>query len=267
MSRKSTKPTSKRKHPKPKGFPLVRAHVRRIPPNRRADAAHFGKERRVDDLRPDDFEDFRKALSKSLGVVALRNEINRVRIILKYAFAMTYLAINTGCGNTDIGNLPNSAINFAGGWLDYPRPKTQMRDASSCGPPFAHVAFTGGSRGRGQRSGVATWAWTRCQPRARRRRAADSIAACRRDPAGDGTWDAASPNPAHEAHSRRRPNEWSRFVDASPIRSPPTAPCAACSQLGNPKNPEKRKCARQFTLRHTIAEKCDILRDRREVFA
>jgi hypothetical protein len=115
---------------------------------------HFGRERRVDDLRPDDFEDFPKALSKSLGLAALRNEINRVRIILKYAFdnrlidrpvaygqgfdkpsarmlrkakheaganlfeadevrrildatdpvvrAMTYLAINTGCGNTEI---------------------------------------------------------------------------------------------------------------------------------------------------------------------
>lgn len=259
MSRKSTKPTCKRKHPKPKGFPLTYnscgqwskkvtlpngkkktfyfgpvadpdAALERFnrewpflkegrtpPPVDTGDGcslmklcnafltakkakldsgelsghtfggyhqtaermlAHFGKERRVDDLRPDDFEDFRKALSKSLGVVALRNEINRVRIILKYAFdnrlidrpvaygqgfdkpsarmlrkakheaganlfeadevrrildaadpvvrAMTYLAINTGCGNTDIGNLPKSAIDWATGWLDYPRPKTQI---------------------------------------------------------------------------------------------------------------------------------------------
>ena len=58
-------------------------------------------------------------------------------------------------------------------------------------------------------------------PHACRRRAADSIAARpSRDPEVT-AQDAAPPNPAHEAHSRRRPNEWSRFVDASPIRRPP----------------------------------------------
>ncbi len=140
--------------------------------------AYFGKDRRVDDIRPDDFEGYRKTLSKTLGVVTLKNEINRSRIILKYAFdqrlidrpvaygqgfdkpsarmirkarteagpnmleagelrrildaadpvlrAMTFLAINGGLGNTDIANLPKSAIDFAGGWLDFPRPKTQI---------------------------------------------------------------------------------------------------------------------------------------------
>jgi len=148
--------------------------------------AHLGKERRVDDLRPDEFEDLRKTLSNSLGVVALRSEINRVRIILKSAFdnrlidrpvaycqgfdkpsarmlrkakheaganvfeadevrrildaadaivrVMTYLAINTGCGNTDIGSLPKSAIDWATGWLDYPRPKTQIARRVKRGP-------------------------------------------------------------------------------------------------------------------------------------
>ena len=47
---------------------------------------HFGGDRRVNDLRPDDFEAFRKSMSKSMGVVALKNEINRCRIILKYAY-------------------------------------------------------------------------------------------------------------------------------------------------------------------------------------
>lgn len=140
--------------------------------------AHFGKERRVDDLRPDDFEGFRKSMTQTLGPVALRNEINRVRIILKYAFdnrlierpvaygqgfdkpaqrvlrkakhdagpnlleadearrildaadpilrAMVYLGVNCGLGNTDVSNLPKTAIDFTGGWIDYPRPKTQI---------------------------------------------------------------------------------------------------------------------------------------------
>lgn len=36
--------------------------------------------------------------------------------------AMTCLAIDTGCENTDIGNLPKSALDFVGGWLDYTWP-------------------------------------------------------------------------------------------------------------------------------------------------
>jgi integrase len=45
----------------------------------------FKKDRRVDDLRPDDFEDFRASLAKRLGVSSLKNEINRVRVLLKFA--------------------------------------------------------------------------------------------------------------------------------------------------------------------------------------
>jgi len=45
----------------------------------------FGKDRRVDDLRPGDFEAFRKRLAKRYGTVTLKNEINRCRIVLKYA--------------------------------------------------------------------------------------------------------------------------------------------------------------------------------------
>src|SRR5439155_23447315 len=40
----------------------------------------FGKERPVDDLGPDDFEQLRAALGKTWGAVALGNEIQRVRV-------------------------------------------------------------------------------------------------------------------------------------------------------------------------------------------
>jgi integrase len=51
---------------------------------------HFGADRRVDDLRPVDFEAFRTKLSagkngKPRNVTTLGNEINRCRVILKYA--------------------------------------------------------------------------------------------------------------------------------------------------------------------------------------
>ena len=46
----------------------------------------FGLNRRVDDLRPNDFEGFRSELASTLGVVTLKNTINQCRIILKYAF-------------------------------------------------------------------------------------------------------------------------------------------------------------------------------------
>jgi integrase len=38
--------------------------------------------------------------------------------------AMLLLAINAGFGNSDVGNLPLSALNLETGWVDYPRPKT-----------------------------------------------------------------------------------------------------------------------------------------------
>ena len=140
---------------------------------------HFGKDRRVDDLRPDDFQEFRWQLSKRLGVVTLRNEINRFRIIFKFAHdqrlidrpvyygqgfdkpavkelrrarnlagprmfeadelrrileaadpivrAMVLLGINCGFGNTDVASLPQSAIDFATGWVSFPRVKTEIR--------------------------------------------------------------------------------------------------------------------------------------------
>ena len=156
---------------------------------------HFGADRRVDDLRPVDFEAFRAKMAKRLGVTSLGNEVNRCRVILKYAGdqrlisqpvyfgqsfdrpskkvqrkarneaeprmftrdelltilaalggkpvkvkgqakpvtikadpqlrAMTLLGLNAGLGVTDCGNLSDSHIDLATGWLDYPRVKTE----------------------------------------------------------------------------------------------------------------------------------------------
>lgn len=140
---------------------------------------HFGRTRRVDDLGPDDFEAYRKRLAKEFSIVTLKNEINRCRIVFRWAYkskkikdevafgesfekpsarmlrksrneagprlftadelrriidaadpwmrAMVLLGINGGLGNTDVANLPKSAIDFKGGWLDYPRPKTEIQ--------------------------------------------------------------------------------------------------------------------------------------------
>jgi integrase len=38
--------------------------------------------------------------------------------------AMILLGVNAGFGNSDCGRLPLSALDFEGGWLDFPRPKT-----------------------------------------------------------------------------------------------------------------------------------------------
>jgi hypothetical protein len=47
---------------------------------------HFGRDRRVEDLRPIDFERFRAELAERFGVSALTNEVNRIRIVFKYVF-------------------------------------------------------------------------------------------------------------------------------------------------------------------------------------
>jgi integrase len=38
--------------------------------------------------------------------------------------AMVLLGVNCGFGNADVGNLPLTALDLDGGWVDYPRPKT-----------------------------------------------------------------------------------------------------------------------------------------------
>ena len=46
----------------------------------------FGKERLIDDLRPEDFESLRSTLAKSRSIVTLGNEVSRARILFKYAY-------------------------------------------------------------------------------------------------------------------------------------------------------------------------------------
>lgn len=51
----------------------------------------FGIDRNIEDLRPDDFERFRESLATRLGVVTLTNEINRCRILFKYAYDQRFI--------------------------------------------------------------------------------------------------------------------------------------------------------------------------------
>ena len=140
--------------------------------------AQFGGHRRVDDLRPDDFQTFRSKLAKRLGVVSVKNEVNRCRTVFKFASdqrlierpvyygqsfdrpskktirkgrieagirlfesdelrkilsacdpvmrALVLLGANCGFGNTDVANLPQSAVDLDEGWIEFPRPKTAI---------------------------------------------------------------------------------------------------------------------------------------------
>jgi len=40
--------------------------------------------------------------------------------------AMILLGLNCGFGNTDVASLPQSAVDLEGGWVDFPRPKTEI---------------------------------------------------------------------------------------------------------------------------------------------
>lgn len=163
---------------------------------------HFRKALRVDRLQPADFEKFRAKLADRYGTVGLRNTINTIRVIFKYAHdqrlipdpvnygqgfdrpsaksvrrarneagprlfeadelrriidflsgvevatgakledgkpevvamarnpqlvAMLLLAANTGFGNSDLANLPKSAVDLSAGWVEFPRVKTEIQ--------------------------------------------------------------------------------------------------------------------------------------------
>ncbi|MEX0717954.1 MAG: tyrosine-type recombinase/integrase [Planctomycetaceae bacterium] len=140
--------------------------------------AELRDDRPLDDLRPDDFGKMRASMAKRWGPTTLKNELNLVRIALKYGRdvglidrdlhrdmslrppkakalrkarnergpllftadeirrilasadvhlkAMVLLGLNGGLGNTDIAEMPQGAIDWEGGWLNYPRPKTEV---------------------------------------------------------------------------------------------------------------------------------------------
>ena len=163
---------------------------------------HFRRDLRVDRLQPADFEKFRAKLAKRYGTVGLRNTINTVRVVFKFAAdqrkierpvnygqgfdrpsakalrrardqagprlfeadeirrildvldgkpfptgtlgddgepetmtirrdpamrAMILLGANCGFGNSDLANLPQSAVDLENGWVDFPRVKTEIR--------------------------------------------------------------------------------------------------------------------------------------------
>jgi integrase len=53
--------------------------------------------------------------------------------------AIILLGINCGFGNSDVGNLPLSALDLAGGWVDYPRPKTGIARRCALWPETVQV--------------------------------------------------------------------------------------------------------------------------------
>lgn len=60
---------------------------------------------------------------KMIEAADLRRILAAADVQLK---AMILLALNAGMGNSDVGNLPLSALDLTGGWIDYPRPKTSV---------------------------------------------------------------------------------------------------------------------------------------------
>ncbi|MCA9009156.1 MAG: tyrosine-type recombinase/integrase [Planctomycetaceae bacterium] len=139
---------------------------------------HFGKERLVEDCKPEDFEEYRLKASKGRGLYAIGKMVTLTRMVFGFAYdneliekpirfgqlfarpskksmrlhrarkqgkhglrmfeaheiqkligaaspalkAMILLAANGGLGNSDLANLPKSAIR--GNWLRFPRVKT-----------------------------------------------------------------------------------------------------------------------------------------------
>ena len=71
----------------------------------------------------------KKVLRKNRAANGIRMfEANEIRLILDNAQqplrTMCLLAINAGCGNSDVSGLPRDAVDLENGWLNYPRPKT-----------------------------------------------------------------------------------------------------------------------------------------------
>jgi integrase len=59
--------------------------------------------------------------AKLFSAEEIRRLLDNARVQVK---AMILLGINCGFGNSDCGNLPRSAVDLDGGFIEYPRPKT-----------------------------------------------------------------------------------------------------------------------------------------------
>lgn len=79
---------------------------------------HFGADRRVDDLRPVDFEAYRAKLAARLGVVSLLSEVGRCRVILKFAYDQRLIPQPVHFGQS----------------FDRPSKKTQRKARNEAGP-------------------------------------------------------------------------------------------------------------------------------------
>lgn len=78
---------------------------------------------------------FKKPSAKTLRVQRTAKgpkllEAEQVRDLLKWSpvwfQAMILLGVQAGFGNTDVAELPESAVNLTAGWIEYPRAKTGM---------------------------------------------------------------------------------------------------------------------------------------------
>ncbi len=180
-------------------------------------------------MRPDDFREAPQLkLAETRAVVALENEVNRFRGVLKYAFdqrliekpvhfgqsfdrpsaktlrkarhaggrrmfdveeltrilaglegkpvkidgqhkpieltpdpvlkAMTLLGLNCGFGNTDVATLPENALDLAGGWIDFPRPKTAIQRRIPLWPETVEALRQGDRRATRAEGSGGRWA-------------------------------------------------------------------------------------------------------------
>jgi integrase len=77
---------------------------------RRPSAKHFRRERRERGSQMLEAEEIRRLLDAATPIMR----------------AMILLGVNCGFGNSDVGRLPFSALDLEGGWVNFPRPKTEV---------------------------------------------------------------------------------------------------------------------------------------------
>ena len=82
---------------------------------------------------PKDFtaNEVRRILNACEGIAIEVDDIGGVQSIQPKRdpalIAMVLLGVNCGFGNTDVASLPQSVVNLDSGWIEFPRPKTEIR--------------------------------------------------------------------------------------------------------------------------------------------